>query len=75
MMKKSRGLILYLKVFCILFIVGIILPNIIGFLINKLTIYNDKVPLGNSIYVMYSKDYERSFFEILRDLSIRIINF
>jgi hypothetical protein len=75
MMKKDNLLTLYLKVFCILLIIGFILPNLVIFLVDKVIILNDQVPLGNSVYVMYNQELEKSWYEVLEGLLKRIVFF
>lgn len=68
-MQKSKLVSLYLKVFIILFVVGLLFPYLLNILFNKFFLIRNDPPSGNCVFVMYSSEDRRS----LIDFIIRII--
>lgn len=75
-MKKSReSVILYLKVFIVLFTVGFLLPNIITFALNYIIIEPDKQPPDNYLFVMNHLKRSKSFYDIFFEILGKVIEF
>lgn len=67
-MKNSNYIKMYFKIFLIIFIVGIIFPYAINFLIEKLALNRGNAPSGNSVFVMYSMDDKLSILDYIRGI-------
>lgn len=68
-MQKNKLVSLYLKVFIILFVVGLLFPYLLNILFNKFFLIKNDPPSGNCVFVMYNSEDRRS----LIDFIIRII--
>jgi hypothetical protein len=75
MKTKNNRAALFVKVFLVLFITGFVLPNLISLVVDKVLMINDKVPSGNSIFVMHNGTYEISFKDIFFKTLRKMINF
>lgn len=64
MKKRERGLFLYIKVFLILVILGVIFPKIIQMVSGFFSINDGKPSKGNSVYVMFNYGIKKSVFDI-----------
>lgn len=64
MKKRERGLFLYIKVFLILVILGVIFPKIIQMVSGFFSINDGKPGKGNSVYVMFNYGIKKSVFDI-----------
>lgn len=74
-MKLDNRSVLFFKVFTVLLLIGLVLPKLIGELLDKVLIINDGIPSGNSTFVMYNKTNDKNFFQILIDLVGSAIKF
>lgn len=73
-MKIDRKIvILFIKVFAIIFITGIFIPYLINIFLN--TIINNGLNFNNSIYVMDNSFQSNSFLKIFIKLLSKIIDF
>lgn len=68
-----KVIMLYIKVFLIIFFIGIFLPYIINHLINILT--KNSILHNNSIYVLDYDIKRKNYFEILIKLFSKITDF
>jgi hypothetical protein len=73
--KHKESVILYLKVFFVLFILGFILPNIIGFAINHLIIKPQIQPPKNYLFVTSNLNKSKSFYEVFLEILGKVIEF
>jgi hypothetical protein len=74
-MKLSNRLVLFVKVFMVLLLIGLVLPKLIGELLDKVQIINDRIPSGNSTFVMYNNTNSKYLFHILIDLIKEVLKF
>ncbi|TDT61922.1 hypothetical protein EDD71_105101 [Fonticella tunisiensis] len=74
-MKNKNAVILYLKIFLIILIIGFILPYLINLILNRFFIINDRIPPGNAYYVMYINETPKSFLYYIFRLMEKIIDF
>lgn len=49
----GRKIILFMKVFCILLVLGFVLPFLLKLFIVKFHFLNNQIPSGNSVFVMH----------------------
>lgn len=75
-MKKYReSVILYLKVFLVLFIIGFLIPNIIVLALNKIIVKPDIRPPDNYLYVMGHLENHKSFYEVFFEILGKVLEF
>lgn len=75
-MKKHReSVILFLKVFSILFIIGFILPNILAFTFNYIIVKPEIKPPENYLFVISHLKKSKSFYEIFFEILEKVIEF
>lgn len=75
-MKKYReSVILYLKVFLVLFIIGFLIPNIVVLALNQIIIKPDIQPPDNYLYVIGHLENSKSFYEVFFEIMGKVIEF
>lgn len=47
-----KNLFTFIKVFCVLLFLGLVLPYVVNLLILKLGFINHQIPSGNSVFVL-----------------------
>lgn len=75
-MKKNRkSVILYIKVFFILFMLGFVLPGIISIVLNYLIIKPDIRQPDNYLFVTSHLGKSKSFYEVFLEILGKVIEF
>jgi hypothetical protein len=74
-MKLSNKSVLFLKVFTVLLLIGLVLPKLVGELLDKMQIINDRIPSGNTTFVMYNKPENKNFLKIFIEMVRSVIKF
>lgn len=73
-MKESK-IIFFLKVFGILLILGFVLPLLVKLLLINLHLLDNKVPSGNSVFVMNRGSGEGTLIEVFFNTLQKFISF
>lgn len=73
-MNKSR-VILFLKVFGILFVLGFLIPQLIKIVLSNVNFFDNQIPSGNSVFVMHSGIDKLSLKDILCNILKKFMDF
>jgi hypothetical protein len=73
--KLGESVILFLKVFIILFIIGFIFPNILEFTFNYIIIKPEIKPPENYLFVTSHLKKSKSFYDIFIKILEKVIEF
>lgn len=75
MRKWNKNVILYLKVFVLLFVLGFIIPRLLDFTLKNVKIRFDEPPSRNYLFVMCSMKKNKSFFDVFLEMLGKVIEF
>lgn len=75
MKKYMKSVILYLKVFIILFILGFVLPNIINLAFNYIILKPNVEPPDNYLFVLSNLKKSKSFYQLFFEILGKVIEF
>jgi hypothetical protein len=75
MVDGKKLFVLYLKIFIIILLIGIILPYLIDVVLNLIVLIHEKNQPGNSIFVFKQSGYEKSYIYYIIKLLEKIIDF
>lgn len=75
MKKITENVILYLKVFAILFVLGFLLPYTINLIHNLVFLKQHMEPPDNYLFVLSHLKRSKPFYEVVFDILVKIIEF
>lgn len=74
-MLDKKHIKLYIRVFLVLFVIGVVFPYIINLFLGKFLMIEDNLQHGNSIFVIYNNDYKNTFFNTFFKLLAKFMEF
>lgn len=75
MKKQKESVILYIRVFFVIFVIGYILPNIIGLIFNYLIIKPQIKPPENYLFVINHLGKSKSFYAVFFKILVKLMEF